>query len=133
MNKINLFFKINLIRIINIEVFIFLFFIFLTIAYHSYGISHQYFNIIDFPMNLEGVSAFTITLLYGFFFFLIIVFPFIFFLQLFYGVKCKILNKSKIGIILLLGVLYCGGVISVFSLYSIKQHQNFINRKVEKF
>ncbi|WP_264551490.1 hypothetical protein [Flavobacterium sp. N2038] len=131
MNKFNLFLKVNLVRIIKIEILVFLFFIFLAIVYGFYESSHKYFNNVDFPLNLEGISAFLITLLYGFFFFLIIVFPFAFFLQLFLGVKYKILDKSKIVIVFLLAVLYFGVTISVFSLYSIKQHQNFISRKIE--
>lgn len=129
MNKFNLFFKKNLIRVFKIEIFIFLFFIILTIAYNFYENSHKYFNNSDFPLNCQGVSAFVITLFYGLFFFGVIIFPFLFLVQLFFGIKLKILDKSKIGMILLLIILYFGSVVSVFSLYSIKKHQNFISRK----
>jgi hypothetical protein len=131
MNKFNLFLKVNFVRIIKIEILVFLFFIFSAIIYGFYESSHKYFNNVDFPLNLEGISAFLITLLYGFFFFLMIVFPFVFFLQLFLGFKYKILDKSKIIVVFLLAILYFGVTISVFSLYSIKQHQNFISRKIE--
>jgi len=128
MNKFNHFFKIKLVQLFKIEIFIFLFFIILTIVYNFYKSSHKYFNNVDFPLNSEGISAFIMTLFYGFFFFLVIVFPFLFLLQLFLGIKYKILNKSKIVLIFILGILYVGSLISVFSLYSIRQHQNFISR-----
>lgn len=128
MNKFNHFFKIKLVQLFKIEIVIFLFFIILTIVYNFYKSSHKYFNNVDFPLNSEGISAFIMTLFYGFFFFLVIVFPFLFLLQLFLGIKYKILNKSKIVLIFILGILYVGSLISVFSLYSIRQHQNFISR-----
>jgi len=128
MNKFNHFFKIKLVQLFKIEIVIFLFFIILTIVYNFYKSSHKYFNNVDFPLNSEGISAFIMTLFYGFFFFLVIVFPFLFLLQLFLGIKYKILDKSKIVLIFILGILYVGSLISVFSLYSIRQHQNFISR-----
>lgn len=130
MNKISLFFKTFLIRIFKIEIFIFIFFIILTIGYHFYEDSHKYFNNADYPLNCQGISAFVMTLCYGFFFFLIISFPFILLIQLFFGIKFKILNKSKVVMVVLLTILYFGSVISVFSLYSIKKHQNYISRRV---
>lgn len=129
MNKISFFFKNFLIRILRIEIFIFLFFIILTIAYHFYQDSHKYFNNGDFPLNFQGISAFVLTLFYGFFFFLILFFPFIFLIQLFFGIKFKILNKSGIVMMFFLTILYFASVISVFSLYSIKQHQNYVTRQ----
>ena len=128
MNKFNHFFKIKLVQLFKIEIVIFLFFIILTIVYNFYKSSHKYFNNVDFHLNSEGISAFIMTLFYGFFFFLVIVFPFLFLLQLFLGIKYKILDKSKIVLIFILGILYVGSLISVFSLYSIRQHQNFISR-----
>lgn len=126
MNKIIFLFEKSIIRIFRIEIIFFIFFIFSTIAYDFYKDSHKYFNNADFPSNCQGISAFVITLLYGFFFFLIIVFPFLFFLQLFFAIKFKILKKSGIVLVFFLTLLYFGSVISVFSLYSIKQKQNFM-------
>ena len=126
MNKIIFLFEKSLVRIFKIEIIFFVFFIFSTIAYHFYDDSHKY-NV-DFPFNCQGISAFLITLLYGFFFFLIIAFPFLFFLQLFFAIKFKILKKSGIVLVFFLTILYFGSVISVFSLYSIKQKQTFMTR-----
>ena len=126
--KISLLLKKSLVRIFKIEIIFFVFFIFSTIAYHFYDDSHKYFNNVDFPFNCQGISAFLITLLYGFFFFLIIAFPFLFFLQLFFAIKFKILKKSGIVLVFFLTILYFGSVISVFSLYSIKQKQTFMTR-----
>ncbi|KUJ60519.1 hypothetical protein AR687_17250 [Flavobacteriaceae bacterium CRH] len=132
MNEFSLFFKRFLDRIFKIEILTFLFFIVLTITYKFYQESHKYFNNADFPLNFQGICGYVVTLIYGFFFFLIIVFPFLFLLQLFFGIKFKILNKSKIGIIFILIALYLGSVIAVFSLYSVKQHQNLISSKAYK-
>jgi hypothetical protein len=128
MNKFNHFFKKKLVQVFKIEIFIFLFFIILTIVYSFYKNSHKYFNNVDFPLNSEGSFAFIMTLFYGFFFFLVMGCPFLFLLQLFLGIKYKILDKSNIVMIFLLVILYFGSLISVFSLYSIRQHQNFISR-----
>ncbi|MBE8724245.1 hypothetical protein [Flavobacterium hungaricum] len=129
MNKLGLFLRKNQTQLLYSEVFVFLFFIFLTIIFDLYKNSHKYFNNSDFPLNFDGLFAYTVTILFGLFFFIVIIFPFIFLFQFLFILKFKMLDKEKKALLFALILLYFGVVVSVFSLYSVKQHQNLNDKK----
>lgn len=129
MNKFKLFLKHNFINILKIEFYLFFMFILLTILFHFDNNAHQYFNNTDFPLNLNGIFALIITLFFGLFFFICLIFPFLLLLKLIFILNLKMINKKNI--LLLVGVvlLYAGTLLSVFSLYSIKQNLNIVDKK----
>lgn len=129
MNKFEFLLKKFSVKILNIEIFTFSFFIILTIVYNFCNDSHLYFNDSDFPLSFDGILAFIVTMIFGFFFFLAILFPFLFLVQVLFIIKFKLLNKAKISLLLIV-ILYFGVLVSLFSIYSIKQHQNIVTKKI---
>ncbi|TDW48880.1 hypothetical protein EV144_103399 [Flavobacterium sp. 270] len=129
MNKFKLFLKHNFINILKIEFYLFFMFILLTILFHFDNNAHQYFNNTDFPLNLNGIFALIITLFFGLFFFICLIFPFLLLLKLIFILNLKMINKKNILLLVGVALLYAGTLLSVFSLYSIKQNLNIVDKK----
>lgn len=129
MNRIEFWFKKHLGRILRIEILTFLIFIIITLFFNLDKNSQQYFNNPDAILNFQGLFAIIVTVLFGIFLFFNIIFPFLFLIKFFLILKFKVLSKGKSMLLLIIVILYFGSILSVFSLYSIKQHQNIINKK----
>lgn len=128
MNKFKLFLRHNFINIIKIEFYLFFTFILLTILFHFDNNAHQYFNNADFPLNFNGIFALIITLSFGLFFFICLIFPFLLLLKLIFILNLKMINKKNILLLIGVAILYSSTLLSIFSLYSIKQNLNIVNK-----
>jgi hypothetical protein len=127
MEKFKLFFSKNAIKIFKIQIFSFLFFILISQLYGLDSEAHRYFNR-SIVYNFNGGFSLLMLGLFSVFFWVNICYPFIWFLQLILIIKLKIFDKTKLWLILISILLYFFSIASLIYLYSIQQHQGFLER-----
>ncbi|MGG6229192.1 hypothetical protein [Tenacibaculum sp. SDUM215027] len=115
-------------KLMKMEIFLFLFFILITILFNIDTNAHKYFNESGIVYNFHRIFALLMTFCYGVFFWICICFPFLWLVQLIILISKKYFKKYW-KLFLLVTVFYLGSLVAWFSLYSINQHQNFKGRR----
>lgn len=117
----------NSIKIFKIQIFSFLFFILISQLYGLDSEAHKYFNG-PIVYNFHGFFSLLMLGLFAVFFWINICYPVIWLVQLILIIKLKIFDKTKLWLILISILLYFLSIATSIYLYSIEQHQGFIER-----
>lgn len=128
MEKFKLFFLKNNIKILQIQILTFLVFIVISVLFNLDSDAHKYYNNLIIVYNIHSVFSILMIILFAVFFWITIVYPILWVIQIILMHKYKIFNTKKILLIILSMILYIISIIALFSLYSIDQHQGFIER-----
>jgi hypothetical protein len=131
MEKFKLFFSRNSIKIFKVEIFLFLFFIVISILFNFDLEAHKYYNKPEIVYNFHAIFSVLVICVFGLFFWILIVYPFVWLAQLVLIFYYKIFDKKKLMLIVILFILYFASIVAAFSLYSIEQHQNIIERGIK--
>jgi hypothetical protein len=115
-------------KLLKIEIFLFSFFLLITILFNIDTNAHKYFNESDITYNFHGIFALITTYCYGIFFWICICFPILWLVRLIILIREKYFKKYW-KLFLLVTILYIGSLVAWFSLYSINQHQSFLERR----
>ena len=133
MKKIVVLFKKNIEKIYRVQIFLFILFILTSILFNLDSQAHKYYNnsIIDY--NFHSVFAIFMLLLFGLFFWISIIYPFVCLIQLvlIYNYKASFSKKMRFVTISIL--LYIVTLICLLSLYFIERHQEFNERRNQEF
>jgi hypothetical protein len=128
MQKIKLFFSENSVKIFKIQIFIFFFFILISQLYGLDSEAHIYYNQPEIIYNFHGLFSLFMVYIFGLLLFLCIAYPFLLLIELIIIYRCELFNKTKLWLILISILLYFFSIISLIYLYSIEQHQGFLER-----
>lgn len=94
-------------------------FIALTVIYYWDKTAHVYFNRNLEILNIQSIFSLIMTCLFAFFTFVVLIYPLVFGIQVYFVRQEKESNKK----LLFLFVLYLLSIVSVFSLYTINSSQ----------
>lgn len=128
MENFKLFCLKNCTRIFKIQIFLFLFFILFSLLFNLDTVAHKYYNQPEIVFNFHGLFSLLMIGLFGIFFWIAILYPIIWLIQVILIYHTKVPNKNKLTLIIFSIILYFISVIALISLYSIDQHQGFIER-----
>ena len=128
MIKFKRFFLRNIIIIYKIQIFSFIFFILVSVLFNLDSNAHKYYNNSVIVYNFDSVFSIVMILLFGLFFWIALLYPFFWLVQIVLVHFYKISETKKTRLIIISILLYFMSIIALFSLYSIEQHQGFVER-----
>ncbi len=128
MANLKVLFEKNINRVLKIELYFFLFLVLIGAVYHFDSEAHQYYNRGPYWDNVHGFFSLVIIIVFGVYFWVCIIFPFIWIMQAILIWRFKIQDRKKLWLNLLIVGIYLASLVSLFSLYSIGEHQGFLNR-----
>jgi hypothetical protein len=133
MKKIVVLFKKNIEKIYRVQIFLFILFILTSILFNLDSEAHKYYNnsIIDY--NFHSVFAIFMLLLFGLFFWISIIYPFVWLIQLGLIYNYKASFSKKMWLVTISILLYTVTLICLLSLYFIERHQEFNERRNQEF
>lgn len=112
---------------LKIEVFLFLFFIIITLLYNINTDAHKYYNKIDIPYNFNGIFSLITVYMFGLYIWIALCFPVVWLLQLIILIGKNYFKKFWL-LFTLVTILYFGSLGALLSLYSINLHQSMLER-----
>lgn len=115
-------------RLFKIELWCFLIFIITASIFYNYKDAHIYYYKDDFFSHYNGIIALIGKIIFICFFWISVCFPIVWILQLIILIWKKYFKRLWI-LFSLVTVLYIISVFATFFLYSINQHQSFLERK----
>lgn len=108
--------------------FSFVFFILITALFYFNPEAHKYYNNSFVEYNFNSVLSVIMIILFSIFFWITIIYPIFCVIQIGLTYYYKIFDTKKLVLIIVSIILYIISIGALFSIYSIEQHQSFVER-----